>query len=204
MERNLSLMSLVNVLIDEGIRFHTLQPLMAVMMTKIKPIHVVIPIRVKGYSFGESDYHSYVRERGRLLSSPRVRAALLEGRIVGQIAKEHLGHDHAALGPSAAVIATDFPLQIHWVPHIGTTSSQIRRSEIYAVRITATLVKNSLYFHPSFIYTFTGSGSQMSEVSWWPTPTHWNNHNANGFNWGSTTNKGYTVGHSNLAKQMVV
>src|SRR5271154_4432082 len=61
------------------------------------------PIRVKDYKFNTSDYHSYVQERTRLLSSPRGHAALLEGGIVGRIAKEHLGHDCAALGPSSAV-----------------------------------------------------------------------------------------------------
>ena len=40
----------------------------------------------------------------RLLSSPQGHAALLEGGIIGQIAKEHLGHNSAALGPSSAVM----------------------------------------------------------------------------------------------------
>ena len=36
-------------------------------------------------------------------SSPRGRAALLAGGIIGWIAKEHLDHDHAVLGLSPAV-----------------------------------------------------------------------------------------------------
>jgi len=173
MERNLSSMSLVNVLIDEGIRFHTLQPLMAVMTTKIKPIHVVIPIRVKDYIFGESDYHSYVRERGRLLSSPRGRAALLEGGIVGRIAKEHLGHDRAALGPSTAVT----------VHRHGFSFADSSGTTYWDDKLTDEEIRNICGSYRCY----TGSGSQMSEVSWWPTPTHWNNHNANGFNWGHWT-----------------
>ena len=27
----------------------------------------------------------------------------------------------------------------------------------------------------------------MADVSWWPTPVHWDNNNANGFNWGHWT-----------------
>lgn len=27
----------------------------------------------------------------------------------------------------------------------------------------------------------------MADVSWWPTPLHWDNHNANGYNWGHWT-----------------
>ena len=41
--------------------------------------------------------------------------------------------------------------------------------------------------YPHFIDTVAGNGSQMADVSWWPTPTHWDNHNANGFNWGHWT-----------------
>lgn len=49
-------------------------------------------------------------------------------------------------------------------------------------------LKNSLYFFPSFIDTVvTGNGTQMADVSWWPTLIHWDNHNANGFNWGHWT-----------------
>ena len=38
----------------------------------------------------------------RLLSSPQGCAALLEGEIIGRIAKEHLAHDSTALGLSTA------------------------------------------------------------------------------------------------------
>ena len=27
----------------------------------------------------------------------------------------------------------------------------------------------------------------MADVSWWPSPVHWENNNANGFNWGHWT-----------------
>lgn len=103
-EKHLSTVSLGYILVDEGIRFRTLLPLPHSSVTSsIRPFRAVIPIRVRDYCFEVSDYHSYVRERARILSSPRGRAALLEGGIIGRIAKEHLGHDCAALGPSSAV-----------------------------------------------------------------------------------------------------
>jgi hypothetical protein len=104
LEKDFSAISLGYLLVDEGMRFRTLLCLPRLSIpSSIKTVHAVIPIRVKDYEFNASDYHSYVQERTRLLSSPRGRAALLEGGIVGRIAKEHLGHDCAALGPSSAV-----------------------------------------------------------------------------------------------------
>jgi hypothetical protein len=38
-----------------------------------------------------------------------------------------------------------------------------------------------------FTDIITGNGSQMADVSWWPSPVHWNNLNSNGFNWGHWT-----------------
>ena len=104
MEKDFSPLSLAYVLVNEGIRFCTLQPLLHLsVLSSIRTVRAVIPICVKDYQFNVSDYHCYIQERARLLSSPRGRAALLEGGIVGRIAKEHLGHDCAALGPSSAV-----------------------------------------------------------------------------------------------------
>jgi hypothetical protein len=102
-EKDLSTVSLGYILVDEGIRFRTLLPLPHLSVRSSIRTRAVIPIRVRDYCFKVSDYHSYVRERARILSSPRGRAALLEGGIIGRIAKEHLGHDCAALGPSSAV-----------------------------------------------------------------------------------------------------
>jgi hypothetical protein len=42
------------------------------------------------------------------------------------------------------------------------------------------------YSYLSFYSLIQGNGSQMADVSWWPTPVHWDNH-ANGFNWGHWT-----------------
>jgi hypothetical protein len=104
LEKDFSAISLGHILVDEGIHFRTLQPLPNCSIPpSIGTVRAVIPIRIKDCSFRVSDYRSYVQEQARLLSSPRGRAALLEGGIVGRIAKEHLGHDSAALGPSSAV-----------------------------------------------------------------------------------------------------
>ena len=61
-------------------------------------------MRLSDYQFSRDDYEAYVRDRARLLMSPRGRAALLQGGIVAQIAREHIAVDSALLGPSSSVI----------------------------------------------------------------------------------------------------
>ena len=191
-EKDFSAMSLAYVLVDEGIRFLTLQPLLPLSVpSSIGTVRTVIPIRVKDYGFNESDYHSYVQERARLLSSPRGRAALLAGGIIGRIAKEHLGHDCAAFGPSSAV--TVHRQGFSFADSAGTTywDDKLTDDEIRNIcgsyRCYTGKKKVSFYVYSSFIDTVTGNGSQMADVSWWPTPIHWDNHHANGFNWGHWT-----------------
>ena len=192
MEKDFSAISLAYVLVDEGIRFFTLQPLLPLSVpSSIKTVRSVIPIRVKDYNFNDSDYHSYVRERARLLSSPRGRAALLEGGIIGRIAKEHLGHDSAALGPSSAI--TVHRQGFSFTDSAGTTywDDRLTNDEILNIcGLYRCYTGKKIIILPITLIdtvTVTGNGSQMADVSWWPTPTHWNNHNANGFNWGHWT-----------------
>ena len=153
-EKGFSAISLAYILIDEGIRFRTLQPLSPISIpSPIGTVRTVIPIRVKDYSFNTSDYHSYVRERARLLSSPRGRAALLEGGIIGRIAKEHLGHDSAALGPSSAITVhrqgfsfTDSAGTTYWDDKL-TDNEILIICGLYHCYTGKTL---SLYFYPPF------------------------------------------------------
>ena len=63
LEKDFSAILLGHILVDEGIRFHTLQPLPNLSIPpSIKNVRAVIPIRIKDYSFKVSDYHSYVQE----------------------------------------------------------------------------------------------------------------------------------------------
>jgi hypothetical protein len=191
MGKKFSAISLGYVLVDEGIRFLTLQPLLPVSIpSSIRTVRTVIPIRVRDYTFNVSDYHAYVQERARLLSSPRGRAALLEGGIISRIAKEHLGHDCAALGPSPAVTVRYQGFSFR--DSAGTTywDDKLTDDEILIICGLYRCYTGrcfSLYSYPSVIDFVAGSGSQVADVSWWPTPLHWDNHNANGFNWGHWT-----------------
>ncbi|KAF8815862.1 hypothetical protein BYT27DRAFT_7078749 [Phlegmacium glaucopus] len=176
-EKDFSAISLGYVLIDEGICFRTLQPLSSASVpSSIKAVHTVIPIHVQDYTFNVSNYHSYVQERARLLSSPQGRAALLEGGLVDKNCKNHayadLNHITVTLGSSAVTVHcqgfsfTDKVGIIYW-------DDKLMDDEILTIW--------GLY------HCYTGNGSQMADVSWWPTPVHWDNPNANALNWGHWT-----------------
>jgi hypothetical protein len=115
--------------------------------------------------------------------------ALLEGGLIGQIAKEHLGHHSAALGPSSAVTNHRQGFSVMDTAGITYWDDRLTDDEIHLICgmyhcYTGTYL---IFLFISFTDTITGSGSQMADVSWWPTPVHWNNFNANGLNWGHWT-----------------
>lgn len=87
--------TLALLLVKHGIRFHTFdafkdEPISTISLSSVR---TKVPFRLKDYRFKPSDYEAYIVERAKLLSSPRGRAALLQGGIVGRIAKEHLGEN---------------------------------------------------------------------------------------------------------------
>ena len=96
--------SLAHILLKEGVAFRTVQPLADVhIKSSLCDIVTMVPIRLSDYVFKPSDYEVYVHQRAMILSSPRGRAALLWGRIIGCLAKEHLALESACLGPSFSV-----------------------------------------------------------------------------------------------------
>lgn len=95
--------SLALKLLDYGIPFYTFHPLSLRHASPLPSVDLT-PIRVVDYKFTLEDYVKYIEERARLLSSPRGRAALLYGGLIQRIAREHIGLESAALGPSEVVI----------------------------------------------------------------------------------------------------
>ena len=90
-------------------------------------------MRVRNHQFTLADYHTYVQQRARILSSPRGRAALLQGGIVARLAREHIDIDIAALGPSSAV--TEHGLGFHLKTQHGTVymDDALTEEEVEAV-----------------------------------------------------------------------
>jgi len=96
--------SLSRFLLENGITFRTLLQLRRVDSPRsLNNDETLLPMRLSDYVFRPSDYEAYIRNRATLLKSPRARAALLQGGIIGRIAREHIGLESATLGPSSAV-----------------------------------------------------------------------------------------------------
>ena len=84
--------------------FRTVQPLCDVYSrSSLDDILTIVPIQLSNYIFKASNYDVYVHHCAMILSSPRGRAALLQGGIVGHLAREHLAIELACLGPSSTV-----------------------------------------------------------------------------------------------------
>jgi hypothetical protein len=96
--------ALARHLAEEGIPFFTFQRLDLLPSSfPLDAIKIIIPRRGAGYTFTPADFYSYVAERKQLLATPRARAAILQGGIVGRLAKEHLDVDIVTVGPSSSV-----------------------------------------------------------------------------------------------------
>ena len=81
------------------VTFCTVQLLCDIYLrSSLGDIVTIVPIRLSNYIFKASDYDVYVRHCAMILSSPRGRAALLRGGIIGCLAREHLAIDSACLG----------------------------------------------------------------------------------------------------------
>lgn len=125
--------SMACILLEEGVPFRTLLRLADVhLRSSLSDIFVLVPIRLSDYIFKPSDYEVYVHQRAMILSSPRGRAALLRGGIIGRLAKEHLGIESACLGPSHSVtvhrigfnVTDKFGIQ-HWDDELTDTEIDV-------------------------------------------------------------------------------
>ena len=172
--RDFSAISLAKVLLENGIAFKTLLPLKDVESTgSLDDNFTLVPIRLSGYRFKPSDYEAYICQCAHILTSPRGLTALLRGGLIARIAREHLGLDSAALGPSSSVT----------VHRMGLSIVRQDGSKYWDDELTQIEVEVICGLHRCF----TGSGLQVSLVSWWPMPHAWANITACGYNWGHWT-----------------
>ena len=96
--------TLARHLAEEGIPFYTLLRLDPFPSSiDLNAFKTRIPRHGANYRFTLADFGSYVAERKQLLATPRARAAILQGGIVGRLAKEHLEVDSVTFGPSSSV-----------------------------------------------------------------------------------------------------
>ncbi|KAF8811665.1 hypothetical protein BYT27DRAFT_7276416 [Phlegmacium glaucopus] len=115
----------------------------------------------KDLFFTVADFETAMLRCQAVLSLPQGRAALLQGGIVGRIAKEYLSVDGVLAGPSLEVTA-------HRVGYLGSSGTtgilycddELTENEIAAICGTYTL--------------YTGYGVQEAVWSWFPLPASWN------------------------------
>ena len=96
--------TLARHLAEKGISFYTFLRLEHLPSSiDLNAFKTRIPRRGANYRFTPADFDLYVAERKQLLATPRARAAILQGGIVGRLAREHLEVDSVAFGPSSSV-----------------------------------------------------------------------------------------------------
>jgi hypothetical protein len=96
-------MAIAQELLKRGIRFRTLHPLRPIPGPVPKQ-ELMIPYRLSGYRFTTRDYDAYLRQRTRILTGPRGRAALLRGGFVWRLAMQTMGLGDVLKGPSPDVL----------------------------------------------------------------------------------------------------
>ena len=102
--RDFSMISLSKVLLENRITFRMLQQLRVIDSSRmLNNNESLLPMCLSGYIFKPNDYEVYIHHCAHFLKSPQGRAPLLQGGIVAQIAREHIGLESAMLGPSSAV-----------------------------------------------------------------------------------------------------
>ncbi|KAF8166799.1 hypothetical protein K438DRAFT_1616543 [Mycena galopus ATCC 62051] len=107
-----------------------------------------------GYKPTVTDFEVYEMLRRRFLLSPRGRAALFAGGIVGRLAREDIRDTRACLGPSSEVFVTGVRL---WDGHSSMAywDDALTDDEINLI---------------CGVYEIGTGAMQTTRVSWWPKP----------------------------------
>ena len=158
--------SVINVahrLLERGIPFRTLLPLTCnPQHSTISQPYAPTTYRSTAYKFVYADFRAAMLQAQSVLSFPQGRAALLQGGIVGRIAKEFLSVDGVLDGPSIEVTA-------HRVGYIGPSGNgglqfcddEITEREVAIICGTYKLYTGKIDF---FVFNFFFSyGSQDME-----------------------------------------
>ncbi|KAJ6579919.1 hypothetical protein B0H10DRAFT_1835021 [Mycena sp. CBHHK59/15] len=119
-------------------------------------LHSGLGFRPRNYQPDRRDYETYVAIRNQFLSTPRGRAALLYGGIVGRLAREAVSNDEVMKGPS-----DDAPI----------TGICLRNGSSMAAYWDNQLTEEELDLICGVYHIATVGGRQVMTVSWWPKPS---------------------------------
>ncbi|KAJ6529979.1 hypothetical protein B0H10DRAFT_1862057 [Mycena sp. CBHHK59/15] len=119
-------------------------------------LHSGLVFRPRNYQPDRRDYKTYVAIRNQFLSTPRGRAALLYGGIVGHLTREAISNDEVMKGPS-----DDAPI----------TGICLCNSSSMAASWDDQLTEEELDLICGVYHTATGEPFFiLMTVSWWPKP----------------------------------
>jgi hypothetical protein len=172
-----TILTVAQRLLDQGIRFRTLLPLVCSprQLTVNEP-YVPKTYRLIDHTFTTADFDVAMLACQSVLTSPQGRAALLRGGIVGRIAKEFLSIDGVLDGPSVEVTAH----RVGYIALSGKDNSrfcddQLTENEIAIICGTYSLYTGKFHFFICIFYIilfFTAMG-QVAVWSWFPPPAAW-------------------------------
>lgn len=100
LDQNLQEEELALELVNAGVPFRTLQKRASLYnVSAVQPTSTIVPMRLSGHIFDQSDYEFYTKQCQSIFSLHRARAALLRGGFIWRIALQYISQTEAIRGP---------------------------------------------------------------------------------------------------------
>ncbi|KAF8875538.1 hypothetical protein CPB84DRAFT_1853244 [Gymnopilus junonius] len=169
-----TIVTVAHRLLQRGMRFHTVLSLpCSPQQVTISQCYKPLAYRFTNYKFTFHDFEAVMLNCQAVLSSPQGRAAVLQGGIIGCIAREYLSMDSALEGPSVEVTAHRAGFIAPSGAHgLSYCDDELTQNEIAIICGTYTL--------------YTSTKGQVAVWSWFLPPDVWNQHHA-GLRWSEWT-----------------
>ncbi|KAF8153043.1 hypothetical protein B0H34DRAFT_861250 [Crassisporium funariophilum] len=165
-----TIVTVAHRLLDRGIPFRTLLPLTcSPRQVTIAEPYVPRSYRLSDHTFTKADFDVAMLACRSVLSSPQGRAALLQGGIVGRIAREYVSKDGVLSGPSIEVTAH----RVGYLVPSGDNNIKFCDDQLTANEVAIICGTYSLH---------TPYKGQVAVWTWFPPPEAWV-HNRTGCHW---------------------
>ncbi|KAF8156129.1 hypothetical protein B0H34DRAFT_799189 [Crassisporium funariophilum] len=165
-----TIVTVAHRLLDRGIPFRTLLPLTcSPRQVTITEPYMPQSYRLSDHTFTKADFDVAMLACRSVLSSPQGRAALLQGGIVGRIAREYVSKDGVLGGPSIEVTAH----RVGYLVPSGDNNVKFCDDQLTANEVAIICGTYSLH---------TPYKGQVAVWTWFPPPEVWV-HNHTGCHW---------------------
>lgn len=201
----------IKYLLTRGIPFRTL-----IQGPTVRPApdntHTGLGYRPIGYKPDHVDFVAYEALRNTFLATPRGRAALMAGGILGRLAREAAKENDVFVGPTDDVFVNGVCLSdmntgtAYWDDGFTPVeidlicgSYQIETGDSFC--FFALVFRKKLINFAGQINKTSPTGLQLAEVSWWPKPAAWNRSGLNIGYWSSDCEEWYQNRLSEIRSQ---